>query len=53
VIILAVTIDSGTLGTTEVGGTTEFARWIPLHRARSLNPRADIIDVALKAIHPA
>ncbi|MGW6276409.1 NUDIX hydrolase [Kribbella sp. NPDC055071] len=46
-IIFAATVTGGTLGTTEVGGTTEFARWIPLAEVKSQPSRADIIDVAL------
>ncbi|TCO51087.1 hypothetical protein EV646_10169 [Kribbella antiqua] len=29
------------------GGGVEFAQWVPLGEARSLSPRADIVDVAL------
>lgn len=44
--ILAATITGGELGTTETGGTTDFARWIPIAEVPSLEPRADIIDIA-------
>lgn len=45
--LVEVAIDSGALGTVEVGGTTDFAEWVPLERARELQPRAEIVDVAL------
>lgn len=48
-VIFAATITSGSLGTTEVNGTTAFARWIPLTDIPSLTPRADIIDIAVAA----
>jgi 8-oxo-dGTP diphosphatase len=46
-VIFAATVTGGTLGTTEVDGTTEFARWIPITEVTSHASRADIIDVAL------
>ena len=46
-IFFAATVTGGSLGTTEVGGTTAYARWIPLVDVPSLSPRADIVDVAL------
>jgi 8-oxo-dGTP diphosphatase len=49
-VLFTATITGGTLGTTEVDGSTAFARWIPLDQVPSLEPRADIIDVALTAI---
>lgn len=48
--ILAATITGGTLGTTEVGGTTDFARWVPIADLPGLEPRADIIDVAMRLL---
>jgi 8-oxo-dGTP diphosphatase len=48
--LMDVTIESGTLGTVEVGGTTDFAEWVPLERARTLEPRARIVDVALDVV---
>ena len=48
-VIFAATITGGSLGTTEVNGTTAFARWIPLTDIPSLTPRADIIDIAVAA----
>ena len=46
-VVFAATITGGSLGTTEVDGTTAYAQWVPLDEAPSLEPRADIIDVAL------
>lgn len=44
--IFEATITGGELGTTEVDGTTEVARWLPVAEVPAL-PRADIVDVAL------
>jgi 8-oxo-dGTP diphosphatase len=46
-IFFAATVTGGSLGTTEVGGTTAYAQWVPLSEVPSLSPRADIVDVAL------
>jgi 8-oxo-dGTP diphosphatase len=46
-IFFAATVTGGSLGTTEVGGTTEYAQWIPVAEVPTLSPRADIVDVAL------
>jgi 8-oxo-dGTP diphosphatase len=48
--ILAATITGGQLGTTEAGGTTDFARWVPIADVPRLEPRADIIDVAMSLL---
>lgn len=48
--ILTATITSGCLGTTEVGGTTDFAQWVPIVDVASLEPRADIVDVAMNVL---
>lgn len=48
-VVFTATINGGSLGTTEIDGTTAFARWIPLTEIPSLTPRADIIDVAVTA----
>ncbi|MFC4554764.1 NUDIX hydrolase [Georgenia faecalis] len=45
--VLAATITGGVLGTTEQGGTTDFARWVPLGEVGALPARAGIVDVAL------
>lgn len=42
------TITGGELGTTEVGGSTDRAEWVPL-AALEGQPRTDIVDVALAA----
>lgn len=39
----------GTLGTTEVGGTTDRAEWIPLERLAALGPHSDLVRIALEA----
>jgi 8-oxo-dGTP diphosphatase len=49
-VIFAATVTGGSLGTTEVNGTTAYAQWIPLDQVPSLSPRAAIIDVALAEI---
>lgn len=46
--VLAATIVGGVLGTTEVGGTTDYAKWIPIADLPGLE-HAGIIDVALAA----
>lgn len=48
--VFAATITGGELGTTESGGTTDFARWVPIAEVPDLEPRADIIDVALSVL---
>jgi len=42
------TITGGELGTTEVDGSTDFARWVTLTELEG-QPRADIVDIALAA----
>ena len=42
------TITGGTLGTTEVDGSTDRAEWVPLQQLEN-QPRTDIVDVALAA----
>jgi 8-oxo-dGTP diphosphatase len=46
-ILFTATVTGGSLGTTEVGGSTEYAQWIPLAEVPSLESRADIVDIAL------
>lgn len=45
------TIVGGTLGTTEVGGTTDHAAWVPISELDRPQPghRADIVDLAVSA----
>ena len=51
--ILAATITGGELGTIEAGGTTDFAQWVPIAEVSRLEPRADIIDVAMGVLPTA
>lgn len=46
-IIFGARIVGGTLGTLEVGGTTDFAQWVPVADVSSQPSRADIVDLAL------
>ena len=46
------TIVGGALGTTEVGGTTDFARWVPLADLPLPEPTVDVVDVALGVVGP-
>ena len=49
--LLAASIVGGELGTTEVGGTTSFARWVPIADVPHLEARrAGIIDVAVAVL---
>lgn len=48
--LLTATITGGALGTTETGGTTDFAAWVPLGEVTALHPRADIIELALDVL---
>lgn len=49
--LYSATIVGGTLGTTEVGGSTDLARWIPLADVLNLNAaRADIVDLAVSVV---
>lgn len=45
-LIFEATITGGELGTLEVGGSTDFAEWVPLDRIPDLTPRADIVAFA-------
>jgi 8-oxo-dGTP diphosphatase len=45
-LIFPATITGGELGTLEVGGSTDFAEWVPLDRIPDLTPRADIVAFA-------
>lgn len=46
--VFEATITGGELGTTEIGGSTDRAAWVPLAQVEG-QPRADIVDVALAA----
>ena len=43
-------ITGGTLGTTEVGGSTDRAEWVPLALLED-QPRTPLVDIALAAWH--
>jgi 8-oxo-dGTP diphosphatase len=49
-VFFAATVTGGTLGTTEVGGSTDFADWVPIVEVATHASRADIVDVALAAL---
>jgi 8-oxo-dGTP diphosphatase len=49
-IVFSAMIIGGRLGTTEVGGSTDFAEWVPLDQVEGLDPTADIVDIAYAAI---
>ncbi len=49
-IVFSALIVSGSLGTIEVGGSTDFAEWVPPNDVLALESRADIVDVAYTAI---
>lgn len=42
-------VTGGELGTVEVGGSTDFARWMPLREIAGQPARTEILDVALAA----
>lgn len=49
--LLAATIVGGELGTTEVDGTTDHARWIPISEVPHLDVwRSDTVDLALSLL---
>lgn len=52
-VIFTATITGGSLGTVEVGGTTDHAAWVSLDQISATAPRADIIDVAVAALQAA
>ncbi|WP_139979293.1 NUDIX domain-containing protein [Nocardioides litoris] len=55
-LLYAATVTGGELGTTEVGGSTDFARWVPLEGPGSLGaeePRARVVDLALGLVRGA
>ncbi|HSZ39021.1 MAG TPA: hypothetical protein VK817_03600 [Trebonia sp.] len=49
-VVYTATICGGTLGTLEIGGTTDKAAWMPLHEIKSTESRNEIIDAAIKAL---
>jgi 8-oxo-dGTP diphosphatase len=49
-VVFSAIIVGGELGTTEVGGSTDFAQWVPFEDVQDLESKADIVDVAHAAI---
>jgi 8-oxo-dGTP diphosphatase len=49
-IVFSAVIIGGRIGTTEVGGSTDFAEWVPLDQVEGLDSKADIVDIAYAAI---
>jgi 8-oxo-dGTP diphosphatase len=49
-LIFSAVIVGGRLGTTEIGGSTDFAEWVPLEQIQGLDAKAGIVDVAYAAI---
>jgi 8-oxo-dGTP diphosphatase len=49
-ILFDATITGGDFGTTEVDGSTDFARWMPLAETADMGYRSRIVDVALRLI---
>lgn len=49
-VVFSAIIIGGELGTTEVGGSTDFAQWVPFAEVENLESKADIVDVAFAAI---
>lgn len=48
--ILDATITGGVLGTTEQGGSTDFARWVAIADIPRLDPKADVVDLAADVV---
>ncbi len=46
-VIFSATITGGTLGTVEVGGSTDFAAWVPLADLDQRGRRADVVDAGI------
>lgn len=49
-ILFEATITGGDFGTTEVDGSTDFARWMPLAATGEMGYRSRIVDIALERI---
>ncbi|MFC6705330.1 NUDIX hydrolase [Flexivirga alba] len=49
-ILFDATITGGDFGTTEVDGSTDFARWIPLAETGEMGYRSRIVDIALRQV---
>ncbi len=48
-VLFDATIVGGALGTLEVGGSTDYAQWMPLAEVAAHEARAEIVDVAVAA----
>lgn len=48
-VLYLATITGGSLGTVEVGGSTDFAEWVPLADLDQRGRRADVVDVGVEA----
>lgn len=44
------TITGGTLGTVEVGGSTDYARWVTLEEVAAAPSRSGVVDLALEVL---
>jgi 8-oxo-dGTP diphosphatase len=49
-IVYTAHVTGGSLGTLEVGGTTDRAAWMPLKDLPMIGPRAEIVDVVVAAL---
>ena len=49
-IVYAATVCGGTLGTLEVGGSTDRAVWLPLSEVLATESRSKVVDVAVTAL---
>jgi 8-oxo-dGTP diphosphatase len=50
-VIFEATIVGGELGTLEVGGSTDYAAWVPIDDVATQPSRADIVDIAVSVWH--
>ncbi|WP_340539250.1 NUDIX hydrolase [Nocardioides sp. GXZ039] len=48
-VVYDASVVGGRLGTTEVGGSTDYAAWMPLAEVAGQSQRTDIVDVAVAA----
>ncbi len=50
-LLYSATVTGGELGTTEVGGSTDFAQWVPIAEIpHTSEHRSDIIEIALEIL---
>ncbi|CAN5380907.1 hypothetical protein BH11ACT8_BH11ACT8_13360 [soil metagenome] len=50
-VLFEAAITGGELGTIEVGGSTDFAEWVPLAELDARGNRAGVVDAAIEAWH--